>query len=246
VPELSTIRRKAFLLSQKEVFGADSANCLPEGQHLEIFNTAEKMIAYLDSAPGIMGDWWSRTAELIASNKSALSINQSGAQTTATIITNKYLRPAITLPESYFVFEDGFVHEDDEARKFQFADEYSGKIRTVVNDGDVPIGFVMLFYAEDGDFSGIHLRNLKSGAFIDLPGLTVSAGDTLEVSTKLGEKWARILHANGTQEFVFSALSSDSTFFEIDFGKTQVKVWADNGDEHMRATLFTREDYVSL
>lgn len=250
VPELATMQRKAFLLSRTEITGfasSDGNNSLAEGKHLNaVFDTQAKRIAYLESAPGVAGDWWTRTAELLSSSKSAIGISQNGAAGTAQINTARYLRPAITLPNNYYVYEDGTVHESDEARLFEFADEYSEKIRAVMNNGDVPIGFVMLMYAEDGDFGGIHIRNLTSGEYIDMPNLTIAAGDTLEISTRTNEKWVRVLRAGGTQEFVFASLSDSSTFFELDFGQTQIKVWADTGDEHMRATLITVEQFVSL
>lgn len=95
---LSTINRKAFLLSMQEL-GLVSSGMPLEGTTLGYFNTNNRRISVFE---GMADSYWTRTIN--TSNGNAVFVNYIGSVATASANSGLHgIRPAFTLPASFEV-----------------------------------------------------------------------------------------------------------------------------------------------
>lgn len=131
---------------------------------------------------------------------------------------------------------------------FRFPQSYSSTVpwkisskendrqRSVVNSGTISAGFTVTFKAE-ADAKGPGLINVFTQERISFSGLTLLAGEILEICTKPNEKRATRIRADGSKENVFYLSDFDSVFFELAPGENVLQYSAETNQETLQATL---------
>ena len=116
-------------------------------------------------------------------------------------------------------------------------------IVNVLNDGDVESGI----RAEITAVSTVvnpKILNVTTGEFLRFQ-LTLSAEDTLTVSTGYGEKGATYTH-EGTTEDALKYLDIDSTFLTLDPGDNLIKYEADEGVDNLQVVVYHSNRYLGV
>ena len=88
------------------------------------------------------------------------------------------------------------------------------------------------------------ILNVMTGEFIRFI-LTLSAGDTLVVSTGYADKWATFTQ-DGTEEDALKYLDIDSTFLKLDPGDNLIKYEADAGVDNLEIVVFHNNRYLGV
>jgi len=116
-------------------------------------------------------------------------------------------------------------------------------IVNVLNDGDVESGI----RAEITAVSTVvnpKILNVTTGEFLRFQ-LTLSAEDTLTVSTGYGGKAATYTH-EGTTEDALKYLDIDSTFLTLDPGDNLIKYEADEGVDNLQVVVYHSNRYLGV
>lgn len=114
----------------------------------------------------------------------------------------------------------------------------------VNNDGETPADWTISFYAVSA-VKNPYAQSLDTGEKVRVL-KTLSAGETLTVSTE-GEEFSVILTAaNGTETDGFQYLDIDSVPFKLALGENHIKTDADEGGTGLRASISFRPAYAGV
>ncbi len=116
-------------------------------------------------------------------------------------------------------------------------------IVNVYNGGDVESGIRAEMSAVDTVVNP-KILNVMTSEFIRFI-LTLSAGDTLVVSTGYADKWATYSH-NDVEEDALKYLDIDSTFLTLDPGDNLIKYEAESGVDNLEIVIYHNNRYLGV
>jgi hypothetical protein len=116
-------------------------------------------------------------------------------------------------------------------------------IVNVYNGGDVESGIRAEMSAVDTVVNP-KILNVATGEFIRFV-ITLSAGDTLAVSTGYADKWATYTH-EGAEDDALKYLDIDSTFLTLEPGDNLIKYEADSGVDNLEIVVYHSNRYLGV
>lgn len=115
---------------------------------------------------------------------------------------------------------------------------------TVNNDGEAPADWTISFYAVS-TVKNPYAQSLDTGEKVRVL-KTLSAGETLNVSTEGEELTVTLTAADGTVSDGFEYLDIDSVPFRLSLGENHIKTDADEGGTGLRASISFRPAYAGV
>lgn len=119
--------------------------------------------------------------------------------------------------------------------------------------GDVDTGVHITIHVMEGSAEKIVLWNVgtRERIRIDtekmqrLTGIAFSQGDDIEINTKIGEKYARLLH-DGKYWNIISCINKDADWFQITAGNNTFTFTAASGETNLKVTFRYRNAYGGI
>lgn len=115
---------------------------------------------------------------------------------------------------------------------------------TVNNDGEAPADWTISFYAVSA-VKNPYAQSLDTGEKVRVL-KTLSAGETLTVSTEGEELTVTLTAADGTVSDGFEYLDIDSVPFRLALGENHIKTDADEGGTGLRASISFRPAFAGV
>ncbi len=115
---------------------------------------------------------------------------------------------------------------------------------TVNNDGEAPADWTISFYAVS-TVKNPYAQSLDTGEKVRVL-KTLSAGETLNVSTEGEELTVTLTAADGTVSDGFEYLDIDSVPFRLSLGENHIKTDADEGGTGLRASISFRPAFAGV
>lgn len=151
------------------------------------------------------------------------------------------------------VFEFPFSNESLTENLIEFGDIRDDN-RAVLNyHGDVDTGVFIVAHVMSGMVGNITIWNVGTRERIKidtakiktLTGVTYGQGDDIEINTKVGEKYIRLLH-NGKYYNIISCINKDADWFQITTGYNRFTFVADQGVNNLKVTFYYRNAYGGI
>lgn len=137
------------------------------------------------------------------------------------------------------LIEFGTIHDDNRA-----IIDYKGDVDT----GVFITVHVMARAAENITIWNVgtreHMR-IDTNKIMRLTGIQFSQGDDIEINTKIGEKFIRLLH-NGKYYNIISCINKDADWFQITGGYNTFTFVADAGTDNLMVTFRYRNAYGGI
>lgn len=119
--------------------------------------------------------------------------------------------------------------------------------------GDVDTGVHITVHVMEGTAEQITIWNVDTRERIKidtekmkkLTGITFSQGDDIEINTKIGEKYARLLH-DGKYWNIISCINKDADWFQITAGNNTFTFTANAGESNLKVTFRYRNAYGGI
>ncbi|GHU65240.1 hypothetical protein FACS1894184_00650 [Clostridia bacterium] len=127
---------------------------------------------------------------------------------------------------------------------FQFGGRTPDTAVNVVNPGDVSAGVTIRMYAAGPVLRPCVNRPGTSDAMLVTTEL--AQGESFEINTGVGEKYARYTHADGSIENGMRYINPNSTFFQLETCDNLFKAEAESGAEALTVTMSFRPQYLSV
>ncbi|OSP88255.1 hypothetical protein B9W73_02670 [Lactococcus lactis] len=118
---------------------------------------------------------------------------------------------------------------------FTFAVRSSNNIQTIVNDGDVSVGMIVLLEFT-GEVTNPKVLNVTTGEYFRLEN-TYTVGEIIRIVTLRGEKEVLLTTSDGTEQNNLEFWDEDSIFLQLDKGNNFFQLQADSGSENMIGTV---------
>lgn len=119
--------------------------------------------------------------------------------------------------------------------------------------GDADTGVHITIHAVEGTAEQIVIWNVDTRERIridtakiqKLTGVTFSQGDDIEINTKIGEKYARLLH-EGKYWNIISCINKDADWFQLTLGANKFTFTAHAGENNLKVTFRYRNAYGGI
>ncbi len=108
-------------------------------------------------------------------------------------------------------------------------------IATVTNDGDAPTGITFNLVAVDDGIENPKIERTADGAYFELDGVTMNAGDQISIVTTRGQK---TVTKNGVN--IINNVAAGSTWFQMEIGNNEFMVLDDSGGEIETYIIYRR------
>lgn len=151
------------------------------------------------------------------------------------------------------MFEFPFSNESLSQRLIEFGDiRYDN--RAIINYlGDVDTGVRMVAHVTFGTVENFTIWNVETREKIKvdtnkirrLTDIQFGQGDDIEISTKIGEKYVRLVH-DGKYYNIISCINKDADWFQLTAGRNAFTFTADSGESNMSVTFHYRNAYGGI
>lgn len=111
---------------------------------------------------------------------------------------------------------------------------------TIDNEGDLDSGFIVRMKANADGITSPYVTNVDTQETLRFNGLTLSAGNILEICTRPNEKYAHLITKEGSSN-VFGAMDYNSSFFQLKPGKNYLRAGASTNEAQLETTLVFNE-----
>lgn len=134
--------------------------------------------------------------------------------------------------------------------EFEFDDEFElGEIDyknvNIVNDGDVPAGFIATLYA-NGEVINPIIKNTDTNEFLKL-NITMEKGEKIRIDTRINNKSIVRIKDNDEDISCFEYLDPESTFLKINNGEcANFYIYAERNGDFLEATLTQIDQFILL
>lgn len=188
----------------------------------------------------------------VESNDATIFSEKEGCQVSVVCPDPWFYAPALTStaysgvePLFEFPFENDSLTED----LLFMGEMHEDTTATFSYSGDVDTGVIMSINAR-GDAKNITIfdRTTQETMKIDtdkiktITGITFSAGDSIEISTRKGQKYAHLIH-QGIASNVIAAIAKESDWFELTIGRNTFGFEAEEGIENLNVSFQYRNAY---
>lgn len=155
-----------------------------------------------------------------------------------------------TVPQFQFPFQNQSLTE----KLIEFGEIRDDNRTTVYYHGDVDTGVHITVHAVHSGVEGVvTLWNVDTREKIRIDtakiqmvtGIKFSQGDDIELNTKVGEKYARLLH-NGRYWNIISCVNKDADWFQLTAGANKFTFTATSGDKNLKVTFRYRNAYGGI
>lgn len=126
--------------------------------------------------------------------------------------------------------------------------------RAIINyKGDVDTGVFITCHVEHGTAENLTIWNvgtrehmrIDTNKIMRLTGIQFSQGDDIEINTKIGEKYIRLLH-DGKYYNIISCIEKDADWFQLTTGFNTFTFVADHGEMNLKLTFTYRNAYGGI
>lgn len=151
------------------------------------------------------------------------------------------------------LFEFPFSNESLTENLIEFG-EIREDNRAILNyRGDADTGVFITVHAVSGSAEGITIWNVDTREKIRIDTLKVrrlydiqfGKGDDIEINTKVGEKFVRLLH-DGKYYNIISCINKDADWFQLTVGYNTFTFVCDSGEDNLKVTFLYRNAYVGI
>lgn len=154
-----------------------------------------------------------------------------------------------TLP----LFQFPFSNESLTEPLLEFGEIHQDNRAILRYSGDVDTGIDITIHVMNETAEQITLWNVETREQIKidtlkmkrLTGITFSQGDDIEISTKIGYKYARLLH-DGKYWNIISCINKDADWFQLTAGNNVFTFTADSGESNLMVTFYYRNAYGGI
>lgn len=151
------------------------------------------------------------------------------------------------------MFEFPFSNESLSEPMLEFGDIRYDSRAILHYIGDVDTGVFITVHAMSGTSEGITIWNTDTRERIiintekikRLTDITFGQGDDIEINTKIGEKYVRLLH-DGKYYNIISCINKDADWFQLTSGDNIFAFVAEAGDENLIVTFKYRNAYGGI
>lgn len=151
------------------------------------------------------------------------------------------------------MFEFPFSNESLSEPMLEFGDIRYDSRAVLHYVGDVDTGVFITVHVTAGTAEGITIWNTgtRERIIIDtkkikrLTDITFGQGDDIEINTKVGEKYIRLLH-DGHYYNIISCINKDADWFQLTTGDNTFAFVADAGDDNLIVTFKYRNAYGGI
>lgn len=188
---------------------------------------------------------------------------------TPTIFTdNETIQVSVICPDPYFyeigeeqiafagtlpLFEFPFSNESLTEPLLEFGEIRQDNRAVLRYMGDVDTGIHITIHVMEQSAEQITIWNVDTRERIKidtakvqrLTGVTFSQGDDIEINTKIGEKYVRLLH-NGKYWNIISCVNKDADWFQITAGNNTFTFTATSGENNLKVTFQYRNAYGGI
>lgn len=130
-----------------------------------------------------------------------------------------------------------------EAAGIPFSELEANSMRSIVNEGDLPTGFVVRFRAL-GDATNPIIVNANTGEQMKV-NVSMTAGQIVEIDTREGRKTVKLID-DGVETNLLNEFIYDSTWMTLDAGANVMQVGADSYPENVETYLIFTPKYEGL
>lgn len=150
-------------------------------------------------------------------------------------------------------FEFPFSNESLSEPLLEFGDIRYDSRAVLRYIGDVDTGVFITVHVMSGTAEGITIWNtgtreriiINTEKIKRLTDITFGQGDDIEINTKIGEKYVRLLH-DGKYYNIISCINKDADWFQLTSGDNTFAFVADSGDENLVVTFRYRNAYGGI
>lgn len=151
------------------------------------------------------------------------------------------------------MFEFPFSNESITDNLIEFGDIRDDS-RAVLNyKGDADTGIFITCHAMSGNAENLTIWNtdtrehmkIDTNKIMRLTGIHFGQGDDIEINTKIGEKYIRLLH-EGKYYNIISCIEKDADWFQITNGVNTFAFTADYGENNLELTFTYRNAYSGI
>lgn len=151
------------------------------------------------------------------------------------------------------LFEFPFENDSLTENLLEFGDIRDDN-RAILNyRGDVDTGVFIVCHVMSGTVENLTIWNvdtrehmrIDTNKIMRLTGIRFSQGDDIEINTKIGEKYVRLLH-DGRYYNIISCIEKDADWFQITNGFNTFTFVADYGEMNLKLTFTYRNAYGGI
>lgn len=151
------------------------------------------------------------------------------------------------------LFEFPFSNESLSENLIEFGDIRDDNRAIIDYKGDVDTGVFIVVHVMTGTAENLTIWNVGTRERIkidtakiqQLTGIVFAQGDDIEISTKVGEKYIRLLH-DGKYYNIISCINKDADWFQITAGYNTFTFIADYGTNNLKVTFHYRNAYGGI
>lgn len=151
------------------------------------------------------------------------------------------------------IFEFPFSNESLTENLIEFGDIRYDNRAILDYKGDADTGVRMVAHVMNGSVENFTIWNVDTRERIKvdttkimrLTGIQFSQGDDIEINTKIGEKFIRLLH-DGKYYNIISCINKDADWFQLTSGRNTFTFTADAGESNMMVTFHYRNAYGGI
>lgn len=151
------------------------------------------------------------------------------------------------------LFEFPFSNESLTENLIEFGNIMDDNRAIIDYIGDVDTGVFIVVHVMSGTAENLTIWNVgtREKIRIDtakiqrLTGITFSQGDDIEINTKTGEKYIRLLH-DGKYYNIISCINKDADWFQLTTGYNTFTFVADYGTDNLMVTFHYRNAYGGI
>lgn len=141
------------------------------------------------------------------------------------------------------VESDEYMEYGDPPGEIPFSNILTDQEKTVLNDGDVETGMVIVFRAR-GSVTNPVIYNLETNELFKV-NVTMSEGDEIQINTIKKQK-AVVLISNGVTTSIIGSLTSNSTWLQLMPGDNTFTVTADTNPQNLDAYCTVTNQYEGV
>lgn len=117
-------------------------------------------------------------------------------------------------------------------------------IADIINNGDIPTGFVIEFNALGGTVTTPGIVNMTTREEIKVQTL-LNKGEKLRINTTIGERTVEFIK-NNTVVDAFELISDDFNFIQLPIGKNSIRYTAEEGINNLSVTMVFNNKYLGI
>ena len=155
-------------------------------------------------------------------------------------VDNLVFKPMVRLNS---VESDTYMEYGDPEGAIPFSNILTDQEKTVLNDGDVETGMVIVFRAR-GSVTNPVIYNLETNELFKV-NITMSEGDEIQINTIKKQK-AVVLISNGVTTSIIGSLTSNSTWLQLMPGDNTFTVTADVNPQNLDAYCTVTNQYEGV